>query len=148
MIRLLKALQAGGHAAFLTDLSVKPTKAATVIECFGRKTCVTSLHGMLAKRTGLPVIPGICVPQEDGTYLVHAFSPLDIPKGATEQEIAQQCWSIFEPWIRKQPEPWLWMYKHWRFLPEGAESDSYPDYAQASKAFERVVRQGEADSDS
>ena len=43
MLRLLKNLKAGGHAAFLTDLTIKPSRSATVIRCFGRKTCVTAL---------------------------------------------------------------------------------------------------------
>ena len=47
MIRMLKVLRRGGNAAFLSDLTVKPSKAAIVIECFGLKTCVTVLHGLL-----------------------------------------------------------------------------------------------------
>ncbi len=58
IIRLLKNLKRGGHAAFLTDLTIKPSKAATLIDCFGIKTSVTAIHAELMKRTGLPVIPG------------------------------------------------------------------------------------------
>ncbi|HRQ90165.1 MAG TPA: lysophospholipid acyltransferase family protein, partial [Bacteroidia bacterium] len=117
IIRLLKNLKAGGHAAFLTDLTIKPSKAATLIDCFGRKTCVTAIHAELMKRTGLPVIPGICIPQPDGTYVVKGFKPLEFGPGDTGQSIAQACWQIFEPYIRENPAPWLWMYKHWRYLP-------------------------------
>ena len=71
--QLLKSLKNKGHAAFLTDLTIPPSKAATIIECFDHKTCVTAIHAELMKRTGLPVIPGICIPSDDGTYLFKSF---------------------------------------------------------------------------
>jgi KDO2-lipid IV(A) lauroyltransferase len=139
MIRLLKHLKSGGHAAFLPDLTVKPGQAATLIDCFGLKTCVTLLHAMLAQRTGLPVIPGICIPRDDGTYLLKGFAPLKFAPNATYQEIAQQCWNIFEDVIRQDPAPWLWMYKHWRYRPKDADPASYPAYANKSTPFEKLL---------
>jgi len=135
--RLLQALYSGGHAAFLTDLTIRPSKPATIIECFGRKTCVTAIHAELMKRTNLPVIPGICIPRPDGTYLLRGFGALHFGPEDTEQSIAQACWDVFEPVIRENPAPWLWMYKHWRYLPEG-EEDAYPSYARRNEKFEEV----------
>src|SRR5882724_3714932 len=34
----------------------------------------------------------------------------------THQETAQACWNSFQPYVRKNPAPWLWMYEHWRYL--------------------------------
>jgi len=138
IIRLLKNLKAGGHAAFLPDLTIKPSKPATIIECFGRKTCVTAIHAELMKRTGLPVIPGICLPKPDGGYVLKGFKPLEFGPDDTEHTIAQACWDIFEPIIRENPAPWLWMYKHWRYLPE-TTSVSYPAYAWRTPAFDEVL---------
>ena len=135
--RLLQNLKKGGHAAFLTDLTIKPSKPATIIECFGKKTCVTAIHTELMKRTGLPVIPGICIPKPDGTYLVRGFAPLEFGPDDTEQTIAQKCWNVFEPVIREYPAPWLWMYKHWRYIPQGEEAD-YPSYSRKNDAFNQV----------
>jgi lauroyl/myristoyl acyltransferase len=53
-------------------------------------------------------------------------------------EAAQALWSIFEPIISRQPAPWLWMYKHWRFLPRDADDGGYPAYANPNKAFDRL----------
>ncbi|MCB1206813.1 MAG: lysophospholipid acyltransferase family protein [Verrucomicrobiae bacterium] len=138
IIRLLKNLKAGGHAAFLPDLTIKPSKPATIIECFGRKTCVTAIHAELMKRTGLPVIPGICIPKPDGTYLLKGFKPLEFGPDDTEHTIAQACWDIFEPYIRENPAPWLWMYKHWRYLPENP-GVAYPSYAWRNPDFDEVL---------
>jgi len=136
--RLLDNLEKGGHAAFLTDLTARPSKAATVINCFGRKTCVTSIHAELMKRTGLPVIPGLCIPRPEETYLVGGLKPLIFGPDDTAQSIAQTCWNVFEQYIREHPAPWLWMYKHWRNLPAG-EEDLYPSYARPNELFEKVL---------
>ncbi len=139
MLRLFKRLKQGGHAAFLPDLTVKPGDAATVIDCLGHKACVTVLHATLMRKARMPVIPGLSIPQEDGTYLIKGFHPLELKPGATDQELAQACWDVFEPYIRENPAPWLWMYKHWRFRPrEGGER--YPAYAQYSKKFDKMEK--------
>ncbi|MDF1657451.1 MAG: lysophospholipid acyltransferase family protein [Verrucomicrobiales bacterium] len=135
--KLLSSLKSGGHAAFLTDLTMKPSKPATIIECFGKMTCVTAIHAELMKRTGLPVIPGICIPKPDGTYLIRGFEKLTFGPEDTDQTIAQACWNVFEPVIREHPAPWLWMYKHFRFLPEGRE-ENYPSYAIPCEKFNEV----------
>ncbi|MEX2578599.1 MAG: lysophospholipid acyltransferase family protein [Verrucomicrobiales bacterium] len=135
--RLLKNLKRGGHAAFLSDLTIRPSKSATIIECFGRKTCVTAIHAELMKRTGVAVIPGICIPQPDGTYVMRGFKALRFGPEDTDQSIAQACWNVFEPVIRENPAPWLWMYKHWRYLPEG-EEEYYPSYAGKNERFNQL----------
>ena len=142
VVRLLKILKRGGHAAFLSDLTVKPGKVSTIIECFGLQTCVTLLHAVLVDRTGAPVVSGVGIPRPDGTYLMKAFEGPSFEEGASLQEIAQACWDVFEPQILEFPEPWLWMYKHWRFRPRGEEGDRYPEYANHSKAFDKVAARG------
>ena len=138
MIRLLKALQSGGHAAFLTDLNVQPDNTATPIRCFSLLTCVTGLHAFLHQRTGAKLMPGIAIPCSDGTYLMKLLSPIPIHPHCTPTEITQRCWDAFEPHIRNFPEPWLWMYQHWRYRPE-VDGDRYPDYANRSKKFDRLL---------
>ncbi len=137
MIRLLKHVKRGGQTAFLTDLRIKPSKASTIIKCFGLKTSVPILHAFLAKQTGAPVIPVICLPQSDGTYHFHFHRRLSISEDAPPQKIAQQCWDVFENTLRANPAPWMWMYKHWRYLPKEPQIP-YPSYASPSKAFAKV----------
>lgn len=137
MVRLLKHIRRGGQTAFLADLRVTPSKAATIIDCFGLKTSVTILHAFLAKQTGAPIVPVICLPKPDHTYRFHCHRRLQISEEATPQEIAQQCWDVFEQSIRDRPEPWMWMYKQWRYLPKNT-SRAYPNYASHSEAYAQV----------
>jgi len=139
MVRLLRHLHKGGQAAFLSDLRVPPSKASTVIDCFGLKTSVTILHAFLAKQTKAPIIPVICFPQPDHTYVFHAYKRIEVNEDATPHSIAQSCWDAFEPELRKNPEPWMWMYKQWRYLPEESAS-GYPAYAHYSEYFADLNR--------
>ena len=95
---------------------------------------------MLQKRTGFPIIPIESVPLPDGRYRTIAHPPLHFPPAASEQEIAQRCWDIFEEQVRRQPEAWLWAYKHWRFVPEGENAADYPCYAGRNADFDALMK--------
>lgn len=137
IIRLYKTLRKKGRVALLVDTTLAPHHPTVVIECFGLKTIVTVAHAWLQDRTGVPVIPVHCEPLPGGRYRVVAHPRVELRAGATHQEIAQACWDAFEPVIRRNPAPWLWMYKHWRYKPAGASG--YPFYAQESWAFEQIA---------
>jgi lauroyl/myristoyl acyltransferase len=145
MLRLLKHVRRGGVAGMLADLNLRPSEAATVIDTFGMKMCVTILHSVLAQRGRAELIPveGLSLP--DGTCRVKFHPPLPIPAAASVQQIAQRCWDFFEPTIRKHPEHWLWAYKHWRFKPATAASQ-YPFYAQPCAEFDRLLEKCRADA--
>ncbi len=130
MLATLKHLKAGGNIGVLIDLNVHPRQPSVVIDSCGLRCLVTKLHAILQKRTGHPVIPIESVPLPDGTYRTIAHDPLHFPEDASEQQIAQACWDFFEPRVRRQPEAWLWAYKHWRYRPTvESPGSSYPFYS-------------------
>ncbi len=137
MLKLLRVLKKGGIAAFLPDLTVPPGDVATVIRMFGLKVSVTLLGAFLGKRTGRPVLTGVCLPQRDGTYLAMATGFMQFGPEDGEQAIAQACWDSVEGIIARFPEHYLWMYKHFRFRPR-EEGWKYPVYANRSKKFDRL----------
>jgi len=145
IIRLYKVLRRKGRTALLVDLTVPPAQGAVAIDCFGLETSVTSAHAWLHKQTGVPIIPAHCEPLPDGRYRLIFHPKIDCAAEATHQQIAQACWNSFEPYVRKNPAPWLWMYKHWRYLP--AKSDrSYPFYANFYRPFEDLLQHDKAGS--
>ena len=143
MIRLIKVLMKGGTVAFLSDLNVKPDKAAQIIECFGRKTCVTKIHIAMARRLGVQIQPAVCRPLDDGRYQMVVFQPLTVGENESDASATQRVWDLFENEIRQHPQWWMWMYKHWRYKPANADEQGidYPAYANESWRFERVVKQ-------
>lgn len=140
LLRLLRAVKSGKQVALLPDLTTPPKAGGVVVSMFGLRASLTSLPASLAQRTNRPIIPAISIPQADGTYLLHFATPI-LPHATDDPAaIAQQCWDAFEPILRKNPAPWLWMYKHWRYLPDGASAADYPPYAHRSKDFDRINR--------
>lgn len=138
MIRLLKHVRRGGVAGMLADLNLRPSDAATVINTFGMKMCVTFLHAVLAQRGRARLVPAEGISLPDGRCRVVFHPPLEISPEASHQQIAQQCWDFFEPTIREHPEHWLWAYRHWRFKPSQA-SHAYPFYARECREFDRLT---------
>lgn len=144
MIRLLKVVKRHGAAGMLVDLTLKPNQAAVPITAFGRKMCVTFLHAVLAQRGGAKMFPVDGIPLPDGRCRVVINPALEIPEGATVQQIAQACWDFYEPRIHEHPEFYMWAYKHLRFRPGDAPAADYPFYASVSEEFDGLIAQHEA----
>jgi KDO2-lipid IV(A) lauroyltransferase len=140
IMRLYKVLRRKGRTALLVDLTVPPSQGAVAIDCFGLKTSVTSAHAWLNQRAGVPIIPAHCEPLPNGRYKVIFHPKISNTVDMTHQQIAQACWNSFEPYVRKNPAPWLWMYKHWRYLPANADRP-YPFYANFYRPFEEMLQQ-------
>ena len=141
MVRVLKLLKKQGHCAMLTDLTTPPSKNTAIIRCFGRLTCVTSMHVLLAQRTGVLILPGLCTPSADGRYDARTLTSIAIGESDSIPEATQKIWDLFEEEIRRRPECWLWMYKHWRFQPTKTPDSSYPSYARYAPTFETQARE-------
>jgi Kdo2-lipid IVA lauroyltransferase/acyltransferase len=137
IVRLYKTLRRKGRVALLVDTTLPPHHPTVVINCFGFQTIVTVAHAWLQQSTGTPLIPAFCEPLPRGRYRVIFQPALKLPPGATHQQIAQACWDSFEPVLRRNPAPWMWMYKYWRYKPAGAAG--YPFYAHESWAFDQIA---------
>jgi KDO2-lipid IV(A) lauroyltransferase len=144
MLRMFKHLKKGGCAAALVDLNVPPDQSAVPIKVFDRFISVSVLHCALAARTGRPLVPSLAIPTPSGRWQLRFFQPFTVSPDDSHQEIAQRCWNIFEPIVRQHPECWMWMYKHWRYLPENAPHGLYPAYANRSRKFDRLLRAHQA----
>jgi lauroyl/myristoyl acyltransferase len=137
IVRLYKVLRRKGRTALLVDLTLHPKIPSVAIDCFGLKANVTSAHAWLNEQTGAPIIPAHTEPLANGRYRV-VFHPKIETEGRSYQQIAQACWNSFEPYVRKNPAPWLWMYKHWRYKP--AQPDRpYPFYARPHGRFDKRI---------
>lgn len=137
VFQLYKTLHRGGHVAILTDLTIPAQLPTVAIDCFGLKTSVTFAHAWAHRRAGATIINVHCEPLPEGRYRIVFHPRIEFPAGASFPEMAQACWDQFEPFVRANPAPWLWMYKHWRYRPLAADPSSYPFYANISQDFER-----------
>jgi KDO2-lipid IV(A) lauroyltransferase len=138
IMRLYKVLRRKGRTALLVDLTVPPSQGAVAVNCFGLKTSITSAHAWLHERTGVPIVPAHCEPLANGRYRLVFHPKIANTADMTHQEIAQACWNSFEPYVRKNPAPWLWMYKHWRYRPANPDRP-YPFYSNFYRPFENML---------
>jgi KDO2-lipid IV(A) lauroyltransferase len=143
IMRLYKVLRRKGRTALLVDLTVPPSQGAVAIDCFGLETSVTSAHAWLHERTGVPIVPAHTEPLPDGRYRLVFHPKIGPTTNMTNQEIAQACWNSFEPYVRKNPAPWLWMYKHWRYHPAHPDRP-YPFYSNFYRPFEDMLEANKA----
>jgi lauroyl/myristoyl acyltransferase len=140
IVKLYKTLRRGGTAAILVDLTLHPRQPSVAIDVLGMKVSVTFAHVWLHRRTGRPIVPVHQEPLPGGRCRVVFHPRLEIPSDASDQEIAQLCWDQFEPVVRQNPSPWLWMYKYWRFRPTNA-TRPYPYYAHSVPRFDKLLAQ-------
>ena len=148
LLSTLKHLKSGGSVGILTDLQLDPRHPVVPVKSFGRWCPMTKMHAVLHKHTGLPIFPMECIPLPDGRYRLVVHEPLQFPADATEREIAQKCWDVLEPQVRRLPEAWLWAYKHWRYIPPDADASDYPYYASRNPAFDELMKTELAAADS
>jgi lauroyl/myristoyl acyltransferase len=133
---MLRTVKRGGRAAFLCDLSVAPSQAATIVRAFGMEMSASILHAVLAQRADAIIACVDTVPQRDGSCEAR-LTVLEYPPAATLREIAQACWDHFEPSLRREPGLWLWAYKHFRHKPHNTTVE-YPFYANEWDAFDKL----------
>ncbi len=138
LLRIYKALREERSVTLAVDLTISAKLPSVPIDCFGMQTCVTFAHAWLHRRAGARIIPTHCEPLPGGRYRLILHPELRTRPDATNQEIAQACWDRFEPVLRRNPAPWLWMYKHWRYRPLQA-TRRYPNYANESPDFRKLL---------
>jgi Kdo2-lipid IVA lauroyltransferase/acyltransferase len=143
IVRMYKALKRNRAVAMLIDLTLPPRDGAVVIDCFGLKTSVAAAHAWLHKQTGAPIFPAHAEPLPGGRYRIIFHPAIRDAQGKSEQEIAQMCWDGFQPYVERNPAPWLWMYKHWRYKPSKTDRE-YPFYAQTLPRFDRMISEADA----
>ena len=144
MLRFMKALRRGVPVGILIDLTLKMNDPGVIISAFGLQMRTTMIHALLHDRTGARILPFITLARPDGGYSVRILPLLRFPVNTPYHKIVQTCWDGFEPIIRQHPEQWLWVYKHWRYLPS-TSNRPYPFYANRSERFDQELEsQGES----
>jgi len=131
--RVLKALNANDGVAILIDQHIQAPDAVTV-NFFDRPAATTLALGVLALRTGAPVIPVFALPNGTGRYRLVYERPVDPPSNDSPEalrDFTQRCTDVLEMQVRRHPGLWLWMHRRWRdsALAESGEPGMFPSAA-------------------
>ena len=138
--RVLKALSSNHCVAMLIDQHIQAPDAVTV-NFFDRPAATTLALGVLALRTGAPVIPAFALPIEAGRYRVVYEHPVDPPADDSPEAIrdfTQRCTDVLEMQVRAHPDLWLWMHRRWResAVADAADTGMFPLAAREERRDE------------
>ena len=91
------------------------------VNFFGQAAATTPTLGLMAVRTGAPVVPVFCWPQEDGRYRVIYLPEVTVEptgdRGADAYRLTALCTQLIEDQIRARPDFWSWMHQRWKTRP-------------------------------
>lgn len=130
--QLYQSLKRAEIIGLLVDLNSSVDEGGAFFDFFGLPALTTRIVGLLALRTGAPVVCSIARPQEDGRYHIEIGPEItynaECPQDSEMDVITRRWLSQCETVIRANPEYWMWMYKRWkvRFTPS---IGSYPFYS-------------------
>ncbi|MCK5850119.1 MAG: hypothetical protein KAH23_04325 [Kiritimatiellae bacterium] len=126
---IMKILKEGGKVALLMDQNTLPDAGGEFVEFFGLPVPVSKTVSALSEHTSAHIVYVFCTADSDGVYAAKAYEGcLDGDKSV------QALTACLEAEIRRNPGKWLWMYKRWRYIPDGYSEDKYPYYSERWEA--------------
>ena len=130
----IRALREGMAVGFLLDQDARSQGVFT--EFLGRQASTHTAAAALALRFCLPVIPIFSHPLPDGTLLVRAEPPLELPapdgKETDIQAATQTMNRALERQIRHTPHAWFWMHRRFKTQPQAAGQDLHGPNAHSA----------------
>lgn len=117
---ILRALREGMSVALVIDQDF-PRSDRVFVDFFDRPAATAPTLGLLALRTGAPIVPVMSRLQPDGRYRIRYLPPVE-PRRTGDREvdildIMSRCSALLEEEIRRAPEQWLWMHRRWKTRP-------------------------------
>jgi Kdo2-lipid IVA lauroyltransferase/acyltransferase len=123
MIRSLRE----GRAVWYAPDQAWDRKAGGLIPFFGIPAHTNMATTRFAEMSGASVVPFFPIRNRDGSgYTLHLLPPMDgIPSNSAEAD-ATRINRLYEEWIRKAPEQYLWVHRRFKRL-EGELANLYDE---------------------
>lgn len=117
---MLQALREGLCVALVIDQDFVRSDRIFV-DFFDRPAATAPTLGLLALRTGAPIVPVVSELLADGRYRIRYLPPVE-PRITGDREadildIMARCTALLEEEIRRNPTQWLWMHRRWKTRP-------------------------------
>ena len=118
--KLLRALRDGWCVALVIDQDFHESDRIFV-PFFGRAASAAPTLGLVALRTGSPIVPVVSRLLGSGRYEIEYLPAVEVrPSGNREADVVDimsRCTALLEEAIRRDPEQWLWMHRRWKTRP-------------------------------
>ena len=121
MKECLRDLKKGRMVGFALDQNARRSEGV-FIPFFGREACTITSLALMARRTGVPVLP-IYIYREGDMHRIVIDEPIihdnikDAETDIFERTRAYVEWT--EKVIREHPEQWTWLHDRWKTRPKG-----------------------------
>ena len=111
--QFLRVIRDGGTVGLLTDLR---DGAGAVVPFFGRPAHTTTFPALLALSAGSPILVS-CMRRESGVRFVQSYALVRMPDSGDRKAdllaVTAAVQAVFEDFIRRWPEQWMWAHKRW-----------------------------------
>ena len=88
------------------------------VDFFGRSACTTDGLALIARHTGVPVVPAFMVRSESGRYRLIVGDEIEIVSTDNRKRDVlantQRFTRVIEDMVRQYPEQWLWIHQRWK----------------------------------
>ena len=123
MKQILRHLKDGGIVGFVLDQNAIPGDGVFV-PFFGRDASTLSSLAVLARRTGIPVIP-VHMFREGLRHRIVVDPPFNVKTIQDRDEDVLERTRQYAAWtervIRQHPDQWMWLHNRWKTRPPGEE---------------------------
>ena len=121
---IISVLKRNESLGFVIDQNMN-TRNGVFVDFFSKKACTLDVVAKLARSFGSPVLPMFCIRNADDTFTIKIEKPVPIVQGKTKEETitktTQEYSRVFERYVAKRPDHWIWMHKRWKTRPEDEE---------------------------
>lgn len=114
--KMLKALSRGEGVGIPLDQSVA-AKDGVFADYFGQSTCTSKGMGLIALKTGVPVIPVFLIRKKKGFTVIFDRRISTGKTGDTPRdlvEITRAFNARIEAMVRRYPAQWFWVHNRWK----------------------------------
>ncbi|MEW6571077.1 MAG: lysophospholipid acyltransferase family protein [Nitrospirota bacterium] len=113
---IIQTLRNNGAVGILMDQAVLSDEGY-VIDFLGRDAWTTKMPALIARKTGVPVIP-IFIHRINGGHRIKIHPPLELSENGNREHAAREDTkrfsSFIEEYIRNHPTEWLWIHRKWK----------------------------------
>ncbi len=111
-VQVLRALRGGTPVGLMADQAPSSREGARAV-FMGVETYCHSGPGFFAKRTGVPIIPGLCVRRRAGEFTLIVGRPLPAAAG-DESALIQASMDLLAAMIAAVPGQYFWQHKRFK----------------------------------
>ncbi len=110
---MLSTIESNGIIALLIDQQLREGR---MVPFFGVPAKTPIAHIKIAAKLQIKIFPVETIRTKGAFFKMIIHEPIMIKKKASEEEIfalAKEINELFESWIKKRPEQWLWPHRRW-----------------------------------